>query len=108
MTTTPPSLHQPDPRQGSLAAHPPDETVALLTAEAFSLVMSACSTRVGMQALQGMAGQQTALLEQAAVRCSRVDELDPRIREHAAQLLRGAASSIRLDQPGPPAGAIRT
>lgn len=85
-----------------------DRTVGLLAAEAAALVRQACSTRVGMRALQQMAAERPDLLDAAAERCNRAGDLDHRVRAIAIQLLQRAAADIRLDRRQPQTGTIRT
>lgn len=77
---------------------PPDESsIALVAAEAFSLVVRACSTSVAIRTLQRRAGGSPALLTEASTRCGQVEQLDHRIRAQAADLLRRAADDLRRD-----------
>lgn len=101
---------RPLPGRHSRPAADQECTVALLAAEAFSLVTRACSTRAAMRRLAELAGDKPQLLASAARRCADVGALDRRVREHAARLLRRTASQLRRsarqsrrDEPGGPA-----
>lgn len=91
-----PSVRRRSPRPRREA--PPDESsIALVAAEAFSLVVRACSTSVAIRTLQRRADASPALLITASTRCGQVEQLDHRIRAQAADLLRRAADDLRRD-----------
>lgn len=95
---TPPStrVHQ-RPRVDRPTQHP---EIDLLAAEAVSLIVRACSTRVGVDALTRMADDDPEVLLTAADRCGRIDDLDHRVRQQAAELLRRAAAHLPADGRG--------
>lgn len=70
-------------------------SIALVAAEAFSLVVRACSTSVAIRTLQRRADGSPALLTAASARCGQVEQLDHRVRAQAADLLRRAADDLR-------------
>lgn len=71
--------------------------MALLAAEAVSLVVRACSRRAGMQALGELGGGEPRLLVAAAGRCGQVGALDRRVQIQAARLLDRTARRLRED-----------
>lgn len=75
---------------GDDASHQ-ESLVALLAAEALSLVVRSCSTRIGIRALRDLAEGDAGLLLRASRRCRGVESVDGAVREHAARLLRRAA-----------------
>lgn len=72
-----------------------DSRVALLAAEALSLVVRSCSTAPALQLLRRIARADPRLLEAAAVRCRQVDGVDARVRQSAARLLRQTAAGLQ-------------
>lgn len=86
-----------------------DSRVALVAAEALSLVIRSCSTRPAIQALQRLAHARSDVLEAAADRARQVTDLDARIRQAAAALLKATASAcsrgaVATVSDAPPAG----
>lgn len=79
----------------------------LLAAEALALVEQACSTRIGVQALQQMAGGDPGLLDTAVQRCNSASDLDHQVRRIAMRLLERAASRLRPVPPGSQADRLR-
>lgn len=87
---------------------PDDETVGMLAAEAVSLVVGGCATRVAIRVLRQRAGTQAdRALEQAAERCQHAELFAHRVGRAAAQLLRGAAAESRLARRRSATGTIR-
>lgn len=73
---------------------PCDTTVARLAAEAFSLVVRACSRTQAVEALQRLAGDDVRLLGAARAYCGEVEELDDALCGQAAELLDRAAAQL--------------
>lgn len=98
----PGSVPADTPRDGG-----PRDTLRVLADESIRLVRASCSTRVGVRALEQIADRDPALLDAAADRCDRVTDLDPRVRQMAAELLRRAAAEIRVSRRSTRTGTIR-
>lgn len=106
MSTDTHPRHGPDnPTAVREDAH--EDRVAALAAESVALVVGACSTRVGVRALEQMAGDDPALLDAAADRCRRAGRIDESVRRVASQLLERAAAELRLARRRPQPGTIR-
>ncbi len=82
-----------DPSPGGLDK-PCDTAVARLAAEAFSLVVRACSRTQAVEALQRLAGDDARLLDAARAYCGEVEELDDALCGQAAELLDRAAAQL--------------
>lgn len=89
------SLDDTGPRHRDEALTRSDSRVALLAAEALSLVVRSCSTAPALQLLRRISRADPHLLEAAAVRCRQVDQLDARVRQSAARLLRQTAAELQ-------------
>lgn len=91
-----------------VGAHHGDSTVALLAAEAFSLIIRAHSTDQSVRALRRKADDDPMLLRLARDRCDRIQKLDEKLCAQAAQLLDTTANQIMPLDPRPqPSNRLR-
>lgn len=98
------------PRWSSPTVAPERETadarVRELVEEAVRLVLEGSPTRLGVRALMRLADHDPGLLDAAGHHCAEIRPPDGAAHQGAAQLLRRAASQLRIEERA--AGIIRT